>query len=481
MSSFASDGSRPKRSVSDYLGALDTGARWNKNPVKYHFHTLSDPNPLDIQESGEEMREWDEIQKQNYRVAIQEWNKVSDLNIVETGNVVNADIKLILLDDPSYHYLGHAYFPNDEKKGENYVSYNSATDKNFTVGSYDYITMVHEFGHTLGLAHPHDGGGTSTLFPGVQSWSDLGTNQQNQTIYTVMSYNDLNGTITPDEVQNWGFVKGPMAYDIAVMQHKYGHSNVQVNITDTVYRLDGTNGANTYFQSIVDTGGIDTIDASALSNNTIINLNAATLDGGSSPDSPGGGGLSQAAGIYGGITLSKISDIENAIGGSGMDRIYGNDLNNELKGGSGPNVIYGGKGDDRIEGGANNDALVGGEGNDRILGGSGSDRLIGGEGNDVISGQSGNDKFIVGPGRDTFYGGSGRDTAFFPGRRSNYHVIKYDGNKWSFTGRGRYRTLAGQTIMKGIEFVKFSRFRRRTMLASLRPNRRIRGTRYRRR
>ena len=36
-------------------------------------------------------------------------------------------------------------------------------------GGFGFITIIHELGHALGLAHPHDKGGSSSVFPGVGS------------------------------------------------------------------------------------------------------------------------------------------------------------------------------------------------------------------------------------------------------------------------------------------------------------------------
>lgn len=60
--------------------------------------------------------------------------------------------------------------------------------------------LMHEFGHALGLKHPHDGGavGSTAVFPGVtiNDSTDTGDFGLNQTIYTIMSYNNFQDQIT---------------------------------------------------------------------------------------------------------------------------------------------------------------------------------------------------------------------------------------------------------------------------------------------
>lgn len=57
-------------------------------------------------------------------------------------------------------------------------------------GGEGFATVLHEILHGMGLVHPHDDGGSSSVFPGVtQPFGDFGTDGQNQDVYAIMSYN----------------------------------------------------------------------------------------------------------------------------------------------------------------------------------------------------------------------------------------------------------------------------------------------------
>ncbi len=82
--------------------------------------------------------------------------------------------------------------------------------------------------------------------------------------------------------------------------------------------------------------------------------------------------------------------------------------------------VIGGSGDDRITGDENCNTLIGNDGNDVIAGNAGDDTLIGGNGDDVVSGGAGNDTIVVvafdgsgdadDDGNDSYSGGDGTDT-----------------------------------------------------------------------
>lgn len=124
------------------------------------------------------------------------------------------------------------------------------------------------------------------------------------------------------------------------------------NGNDTyVYTDEYANYANTARSSLADAGGYDTINATAVTSNTTINLNA--------------GSTSSIAGRN--LTITANSIIENAYSGDGNDILTGNSAANTLNGGRGNDTISGGAGDDIINGGKANDVLSGGTGSDTFV------------------------------------------------------------------------------------------------------------------
>lgn len=81
--------------------------------------------------------------------------------------------------------------------------------------------------------------------------------------------------------------------------------------------------------------GNDTLDCSALATSLAITIS-----------STGDGGISAG----GGAPIGSTHGIENAIGGSGNDTIYGDESANRLFGGEGDDLLAGGLGDDELDG-----------------------------------------------------------------------------------------------------------------------------------
>jgi len=301
---------------------------------------------------------------------------------------------------------GYHYFPDDPAPVPGY--YNAGFNYFSQVNSlkpsgYGFQILMHEIGHGLGLAHPHDNGMGTLLLPGVTGPNDLGTLSYNQNINTIMSYNQ--GPVQSSGSNNFGHAATLMAFDIAAVQFLYG-ANTTYHTGNDTYVLPGANAAGTFWQCIWDAGGSDAIRYDGASNATI-DLRAATLVNG---DPNAGGFLSQVAGAFGGFTIAHGVTIENAFGGSGNDIIVGNSQRNFLVGGPGNDNIQGGNANDTMTGDEGNDTLAGGNNDDSLIGGIGTDSLDGGAGNDTIDGGDGNDTLIGGTNDDSLIGGIGADS-----------------------------------------------------------------------
>ena len=283
---------------------------------------------------------------------------------------------------PGISLLGSMNPPDNGDEGV--AQFNSADERwnaqMLQPGGFSFVTLIHEFGHGMGLAHPHDTGGGSSIMQGVEPGPVLGDDggagafDLNQGVNTMMSYNDgwEKSPYGQPETTNegYGWLGSLMALDIAVIQDKYGVNEDWATGNDTYVLKDvnewgvyidsatgqpavhnATNqatardgyyeGQSTYYSSIWDANGNDSIVYSG-ARDTNIDLRAATLQ----YEYGGAGWMSYANGIYGGFTIANGVTIENAFSGAGDDILIGNAVNNVLSGGAGNDTMSGGAGDD---------------------------------------------------------------------------------------------------------------------------------------
>jgi Ca2+-binding RTX toxin-like protein len=109
--------------------------------------------------------------------------------------------------------------------------------------------------------------------------------------------------------------------------------------------------------------GVDTLDFSSMLTSLVVNIGIRTP---------------QNIDALRTLTLSSASGLDNVLGGSGDDVLWGGLGANDLTGNGGNDILIGQAGNDRLFGNAGRDLLIGGLGRDELNGGSGDDILIAG-------------------------------------------------------------------------------------------------------
>jgi serralysin len=458
-----------------YVDGVLSGTKWAVTTLTFSFPS-SAAFYGSAYGSGEPTSNFEALnstQMNAVRGILAEYSAIANITfkeITETSTQ-HADIRVAESDKPGTAW---AYYPTTAAEGgDAWFNNTKGYYDNPILGTYAYVSFIHELGHTLGLKHPHETSGSFGAMP----------LDKDSLEYTVMSYRSYIGASTTSGYTNpdGSYPQSLMMYDIAAVQKMYG-ANFNTNSGNTVYSWSPTTGemfingigqatpfANKVFLTIWDGGGTDTYDFSNYKTGVTIDLrpgqwsttSSAQLallkyDGSQIAD----GNIANSL-LYNGDLRSLI---ENAIGTSASDVLIGNQANNVLDGGAGSDtVVFSGARSDyqvtqltngsigvvdlrsgspdgsdtvwNVESFKFSDkqytladvltnagsqtqttpatpaalTLTGTSGNDTLNGAGLDDILSGLGGSDTLNGYAGNDKLDGGTGNDKLYGGDGND------------------------------------------------------------------------
>ena len=289
--------------------------------------TYSFPTQLPSAYSGSNSFGWKPFSAQQQTAARDVLNllqKQINIMFVEVSDTPAAGGTIRLSNNSQSGSAGYAYLADSSGTSlDSDIFISNSYSTNVIPGSYGWTTIVHELGHALGLKHPGNYNATQTT-SATAIGNFLGVNED--TFYnTIMTYRD-----SAQGIKDTWF----MPYDLLALRYLYGTRAFETGNNTYIY----TDTTGRSVNNIVDDGGTDTLDFSAVTSAVSINLTPGAYSS--------VGKLANGTGALANLTLSLDTVIENVVGTAQADFVLGNAANNTFTGGNGNDTFNGGAGID---------------------------------------------------------------------------------------------------------------------------------------
>lgn len=337
------------------VSALNGGSRWIGSTITYSIPGVSASWP-GYAASAEPFSDQplSAAQAAQFRLAIAAWDSIIAPDFVEVSDATPGTIRVAFTSfSEILNAYAYAYFPAaGAQAGDIWINAGNA-DETFDRGTFGFEALMHELGHAIGLKHPFENG---TVLP---------ANLDN-TLFSIMSYTEplaslrvvfsptANGGIQWNGAQVQSISPAPL--DILAAQAIYG-VETDASPGNTVYSFLPD---HIHFETINDSGGIDTISLSNQTRGSNIDLRAGAFSDVGFFSEAAQAATAKAAyaswahsfidsafasvdafTFSNNLAISYSTTIENAVGGAGNDRIGGNAVSNYLDGGGGADTIIG--------------------------------------------------------------------------------------------------------------------------------------------
>jgi serralysin len=362
-----------------------------------------------------------DTQKAEARESIALWDDLVAPSFKET-NGLGADIQFANSFDPAQAYAYYPGNPNYLFRSDVFVATPVVNWTNAWLGfnGYGATTLIHELGHAIGLSHPGAYNFDPTVPQNYVGLAEYAQDSGQYSVMSYWRGRETGANIVDWGTFLLGNAQTPLLHDILTIQTKYG-ADPTTRSGNTVYGFNSTAGNAVYdFSqnaypnlSIYDAGGNDTIDLSGFNQSVFLNLHAGSFSSAAQAapslaqlnanraaltqlatvEDPALSGFPPAvfgpisaaayaatlnnfaangaakiladtgvAGVtalaYDNISIAYGTTIENGIGGSARDVIWGNEVANRLDGRGGDDVIDGFEGADWLTGGAGADTFA---------------------------------------------------------------------------------------------------------------------------